>query len=94
MTQGGSNRTRGRMPISSPCAGFHVDIDTVRGGTSVCISGALGVSSFSSECVEVRTDFGSMTLIGGGLSILIYGRGRLEVAGRISEVRMLYAKLR
>ena len=83
-------KTESLLPLD--LSGFHVDIDAIKSGMAVCITGASGVSSFSSECVEVRTASGSVLFVGSALSLVLYGKARLEIRGRISEVKLFYDK--
>lgn len=92
MTDQKSKKPRSIFSFRQALADFHVDVDTVREGYAVCITGALGICAFNSEFIELRIKTGKIGVSGSGLSLLLYENGRAEIMGKISEVKFLRDK--
>ena len=75
-----------------PQLSFHTEIDRVRGGMSVCVSGVRTITDFSDECAAIRLAGITMRIIGTALSITVYENSTAEVVGKVSEVVFLYDK--
>ena len=61
-------------------------------GAVALISGVVGVSECSSECVELLSHSGRVLLIGDHLKISLLENKTLEIYGKIKEVRLSYGK--
>jgi hypothetical protein len=76
-----------RNPIST----FHMEIDKVGAVTCLLCSGVKGISEFNDEFIKVRGSGFSVLVCGKGLKINIFEGTTVEVIGKISEVKFLYA---
>lgn len=77
--------TSGLKALLSP---FHVDIDYVNDGVGVSVTGAVGISEYSPECVGISTASCRLSVTGSALTLVTYEHGCVSVRGDVSEVRL------
>ena len=80
------------LPQASSYPTFHVEIDKCTSGMSLSVSGVKRVSEFSDSLVRLRLSSFFLLIIGENLSITVFESKRVDVLGKISEVKFVYGK--
>ena len=82
------------ISLSAPAvvSPFHIEVDKTVGGFTLSCSGVKGISEFSDS--EINLNFSSFSLVINGkkLSMTVFEGKCVEIIGKISEVRFVYAK--
>ena len=79
-----------KNPILSP---FHIELDKTPRGLSLSVSGVKGISEYSDTNVRLKLVPFSLDICGSGLLMTVFEGRRVEIIGKISEVRFIYAKI-
>lgn len=67
---------------------FHIEIDRVRGGFSILVSGTKSINEFSPEEAVLKTNDGELIISGNNLQIAVYEGGAAEISGGVLSVRL------
>ena len=84
-----------KVPLSArrgPLSSFHIEVDKSQKGFSLLCSGVKGINEFSETNILLRLNGFSLSVFGTKLFIKVYEEKTVEVIGRFSEVRFIYAK--
>ncbi|MBO5879990.1 MAG: YabP/YqfC family sporulation protein [Clostridia bacterium] len=79
-------------PISSSFSKFRVEINKQGRIFSLICSGVSGISEFSEKNVTLKLPGFSLLIFGEGLFVTVFEQKSVEICGKISEVKISYAK--
>lgn len=68
---------------------FRIEIDPHARGFCALLSGIVGIEEYADGRVLLKTDRGTLLLLGHGLSLTVLENRRAQIVGRIREVRLL-----
>lgn len=86
------NQIKRILPKVSSCPTFHVEIDKSTNGMSLSVSGVKRVSEFSDTLVRLRLSTFFLLIVGKDLSITVFESKKVDIIGKISEVKFGYGK--
>ena len=72
---------------------FHLEVDKALKGFKVVCSGVRGVTEFTGTSVKLKLCGFSLFVFGEGLHITVFEGKTIEISGKISEMRIEYAKV-
>ena len=88
-----NERKKIKFPISeagkNTPAGFHIEIDKIRGGLSVCVNQVSSVLDFCEEYAILKLGRTRVKVCGSGLSISVYENKIAEISGKVTGVEIL-----
>lgn len=70
-------------------SGFHIEVDKVINGLSVCINGVISVLDFGEECAVLRVRRGKIRVEGSALSISVYENKTAEISGKVGKIEFI-----
>ena len=72
---------------------FRVEIDKLGRMMSLYCSGVKGIVEFSESLLRIKVSGCAVVVVGTGLSVKVLEDKRVEICGKISEVKFDYGKL-
>ena len=78
--------------IAGSITGFHLEADRSARGMNITLSGIIGVSSFSSNEIILKSHSGRIKVDGRILDIIVYENGVAEICGKVENIGFLYGK--
>ena len=86
------NETKRFLPLNIPPSPFRIEIDKTANGMSVSVSGVKRISEFSDSRIRLCLRTFSLEAVGEKLSMSIFESKKVEIIGKITEVRFIYGK--
>ncbi len=72
--------------------GIHLEADSVIGGMSVIISGAVGIGELSEEKISIASPKGCIEIRGQRLRATVFEGARMRIFGSVTQVSFIYSK--
>jgi len=69
--------------------GFHIEIDKIAGGLSICLNGVSSVIDFCEQYAVLKLGRAKVKVIGLDLSIAVYENKVAEISGKIGAVEFI-----
>ena len=80
------------LPPTTSTSPFRIEIDKTANGMSVSVSGVKRISEFSDNRIRLCLRALSVEAEGEKLSMSIFESRKVEIIGKITEVRFIYGK--
>ena len=68
---------------------FHIEIDKIANGLSVCVNGVSSVVDFCEEYAVLKLGKGKVRVCGAGLSITLYENKIAEITGKVGAIEFI-----
>jgi len=78
----------------SALSSFHMEADRSVKGMTLFISGIIGISDFTDECIMLMSHGGRITVEGRSLQLCIYENNTASISGKVEDIRFTYGKNR
>ena len=89
-----TSKNKKRKPIGKEYqknthTGFHIEIDSIINGISVCVNGVSSVLDFGDEGAILKLRRGKLRVAGGGLAISVYENKTAEITGKVEKIEFI-----